>query len=76
MTISFPILHCLFSLFLLRLVSNSVYQVESEEHSSEESGEIGNPECMLCEQLIKEAEKRAESDKSKVRQFALEFQSN
>lgn len=50
-------------------MANSVYQVEpertiDENDSSEESSEIGSPECMLCVQLVKEAEKNALNNKS------------
>lgn len=39
-------------------VTNTVYQIETEETSS--------PECILCEQLVKDVEKKISKDKSKV----------
>lgn len=66
--ILFTFWHFLFS------VSNAIYQVDSGEDSSEESSEIENPECLLCEKLVKDVEKRVVNDKSKV--LELEPKSN
>lgn len=45
-------------LFITFIVTNTVYQVESEQSSS--------PECILCEQLVKDVEKKISKDQSKV----------
>lgn len=56
-------LKCVFYQFyfvLCFIVSNTVYQVEPVKSA---------PECLLCERLVKEVEKKVAKDKSKVRKI-------
>lgn len=52
--ISYPLLFN----FFLSTVTNSVYEIDSEQVSA--------PECLLCKELVKSVEKRIAQDKSRV----------
>lgn len=57
----------LLSHFVLSVETN---EIEDNTFNGREKDdiEISSPECLLCEQLMKEVEKKASSDKSRVRQ--------
>lgn len=57
-------------MFFFITVSNTVYRIgedESSENNSEENLEevVSSPECILCERVIKQVEKRVKDNKSK-----------